>query len=126
MFKSRTFRTMIILIVALVFASTAFALAASNTLPADVKAGDGNSNITGFTVSNVDYNLQASDPSYIGSVDLTFAAADPVAGEVAALIGTYQASCTIDGTDDHVWHCAFAADTADVLSAASLRVIAAE
>jgi hypothetical protein len=126
MFNSRTFRTMIILIVALVFASTAFALAASNTMPTEVKAGDGSSNITGFTVSNVDYILQAGNPSYIKSVDLTFAPADPVAGDVAALIGTYQASCAIDGTDDHLWHCTFADDTADVLSAASLRVIAAE
>jgi hypothetical protein len=117
---------MIILIVALVFASTAFALAASNTLPADVKAGDGNSNITGFTVSNVDYNLQAGSPSYIKSVDLTFLASDPVAGEVAALIGTDEASCAIDPTDDHVWNCTFADSTVDVLSAASLRVIATE
>ncbi len=51
MFHSRMFRSVIIMIVALVFASTAYALAASNTLADAGKAGDGNNTVSGYTVS---------------------------------------------------------------------------
>jgi hypothetical protein len=71
MFNSRTFRSIIILIVALVFASTAYAMAASNTLADAGKAGDGNNGISGYDVTGVSYNLDTTDPSYIESVDFT-------------------------------------------------------
>jgi hypothetical protein len=119
MFHSRTFRSIVILIVALVFASTAYALAGSNTLP-DGNAGDGSNTISGYVVSSVSYNLQASDPGYIKSVDLVFTVAP---GTVEASIDGTFGTCSGPGT---TWNCTFADSTVDVLSAASLRVIAVE
>ena len=55
MFHSRTFRSIVILIVALVFASTAYALAAQNTIADGGQAGYGTGGISGYTVSNVKY-----------------------------------------------------------------------
>ena len=120
MFNSRTFRSIVILIVALIFASTAYALAASNTFTDAGKAGDGTSAITGFTINAVSYNLQASDPTYVKSVDLTF---DTAPGEVQASIDGTFGTCSGAGT---AWNCSFADDTVTAASAASLRVIAAE
>jgi hypothetical protein len=121
MFHSRTFRSIVILIVALAFASTAYALAASNTFTDSGKAGDGNSGITGFTISAVSYNLSASNPIYVASVDLTF---DTAPSEVAAMIdGTNATSCTGPGVN---WNCVFPANTVTAASAANLTVIAAE
>ena len=48
MFRKSMFRSVIIMIVALVFASTAYALAASNTLSDAGKAGDGNNTVSGY------------------------------------------------------------------------------
>jgi len=121
MFNSRMFRSIIILIVALVFASTAFALAAANTLP-DGNAGDKANTISGYVVSSVSYNLQASDPGYIKSVDLVFTVAP---GTVEASIDGTFGTCSVGGTATD-WNCVFADSTVDVLCASSLRVIAVE
>lgn len=121
MFHSRTFRSIVILIVALAFASTAYALAASNTFNDSGKAGDGTNVISGFEIDAVSYNLDATDPTYVASVDLTF---DTAPSEVAASIdGTNATSCTGAGIN---WNCAFPANTVTAASAANLRVIAAE
>ena len=122
MFNSRTFRSIIILIVALVFASTAYAMAASNTLADAGKAGDGNNGISGYDVTGVSYNLDTTDPSYIESVDFTLnSAASDVQASVDGTFGT----CTDDATHT-VWNCAFPANTVTALSASNLRVIAAQ
>ena len=120
MFHSRTFRSIVILIVALAFASTAYALAASNTFTDAGKAGDGASGITGFQITAVSYNLDASDPTYVASVDLTF---DTAPTEVVASIDGTNGTCTGAGTS---WNCAFPANSVTAASAANLRVIAAE
>jgi hypothetical protein len=121
MFHSRTFRSIVILIVALAFASTAYALAASNTFTDAGKAGEGDSGITGFQITDVSYNLNATNPVYVASVDLTF---DVAPDEVAVSIdGTYATSCTGPGVN---WNCVFPANTVTAQSAASLTVIAAE
>ena len=75
MFRTRMFRSVIIMIVALVFASTAYALAASNTLADAGKAGDGNNTVSGYTVVGVTYNLNTTNPSLIASVEFDLDAA---------------------------------------------------
>jgi len=125
MFHSRLFRSVIILIVALVFASTAYALAASNTVDAS-KAGDGNSGITGYDVTGVSYNLGATDPSLLASVEFDLdAAASSVAASLtntATSTETFASGCT-EGPADH-WTCTFG--TVSALSADSFRVISAQ
>lgn len=126
MFNSRTFRTMIILIVALVFASTAFALAASNTMADAGKAGDGSNTVSGYTVTGVTYNLDVTDPSLIASVEFDL---DTAASSVAASLTdassteTFASACNDGGSGTH-WTCTFG--TVSALDAATFRVISAQ
>jgi hypothetical protein len=124
MFHSRTFRSIIILIVALVFASTAYAMAASNTLADAGRAGDGSNTVSGYTVTGVTYNLNATNPALVASVefDLDAAASDVQASlSDAASNETFADSCS--STGNH-WTCTFTGVTA--LEAADFRVIAAQ
>lgn len=122
MFHSRIFRSIIILIVALVFASTVYALAASNTLADAGKAGDGSNTVSGYTVTGVTYNLDAGNPSLVASVEFDL---DAAASEVAASIsdGVTETFGTCANAGNH-WTCTFTGVTA--LDAASFRVIAAQ
>lgn len=126
MFHSRTFRSIVILIVALVFASTAFAMANSNSFETDpTMAGDGSTGISGYYVSAIHYNLYSSDPSLIESVQFTL---DAAATDVRAGIdGTYATSCSNGGSGND-WTCDFdtTSNTVPVSSAANLQVIAAQ
>jgi len=121
------FRSVVIMIVALVFASTAYALAASNTLADAGKAGDGSNTISGYTISGVTYNLDATDPSLIASVefDLDAAASDVQASltNTATSVETFASACSNGGSGNH-WTCTFG--TVSALSADSFRVISAQ
>ncbi len=106
------------LIVSLVFATAAFAFAASNTVP-DTTAGDGSGAISGYTISNVSYALNASNPGNVDSVSFTIA---PTTGTVRVqLNGSTWYNCT--NTAGSV-SCTTAGLTA--LAATSLRVVAAQ
>ncbi len=100
-----------------------FAFAASNTVP-DSKAGDGEGNIIGYTVSNIRYSLDNADPSKIASVSFDL---DTAANEVHAAIWDnsqwHWASCT--NTGGNSWTCSFPSLPA-VLPALKLRVVAAQ
>ncbi len=123
MFRTRMFRSVIIMIVALVFASTAYALAASNTLADAGKAGDGSNTVSGYTVSGVTYNLNATNPSLVASVefDLDAAASEVEASISDGTVETFADNCSNAGNH---WTCTFTGVTA--LEAADLRVIAAQ
>lgn len=133
MFHSRTFRSIVIMIVALAFASTTYALAASNTFDANGggSAGDGSDAVSGYLVSNVTYNLDTVDPSLIKSVefDLSPTGANSVQVSLtntATSTETFSSGCT--GVSDH-FTCTFpvtGAGTVTAGSADSLRVIAAQ
>ena len=58
---------------ALIVAVAAYGFAASNTVAVS-NAGDGNSTISGYNVSNVTYVLNSTDPSTIDSVSMAVAA----------------------------------------------------
>ena len=51
-------RSFIIIVVALALTTTAFALAAGNTVDTS-KAGDGSAAVSGYAVTNITYNLNA-------------------------------------------------------------------
>ena len=98
--RNRNIRYLVIFALVLILAGATYAFAAANTVPAS-KAGDGNGGITGYTVSAIHYNLNASTPSNIDSVTFTLNLA-PVAGSTIKIklvaAGSTWYSCTNAGT----------------------------
>ena len=120
MLPTRTIKISLIIIVMLATAGVASALAAANTVPA-TSAGDGSGTISGYTVSNVVYNLNGTNPANLDSVEFDLnAAASTVTIKLVAAGSTWY-SCT--NAVNH-WTCTTAGAT--VLSANELRVIATE
>lgn len=68
-------RRMGALLLPMVLATGAYGLTAANTVP-DSDAGDGTDAVTGYAVSVVDYNLNATNPYNIDSVDFLLTASD--------------------------------------------------
>ena len=92
MLKSKRTRIVVVLAVALLAAIGAYAFTATNTVPA-TQAGAGSGAITGYTISNVAYTLNA-DPTKIDAV--TFDISPAAAGTVKAQLvsgGTWY-DCT--------------------------------
>ncbi len=101
-----------------------YGFANSNTVDPS-NAGDGGAAISGFTVTNVHYDLNASNPSTIDNVSFTLNPALPVGGAsrisldggtnwlaTNACTGTTNVTCAASGTT--------------VVSLANLRVVAAQ
>jgi hypothetical protein len=129
MFISRFYaRYLPALVLILVLVASAFTFADSNFVP-ESGAGDGAGNISGYTVSSIDYTL-AADPSYLDSVEFDIA---PTAGAQAPDVVKVQFNnagswydCTVaSGHADCDLKTAGVA-TITVLSATNLRVVAAE
>ncbi|GBD23759.1 hypothetical protein HRbin29_01430 [bacterium HR29] len=120
MVRSRTRRLLAVAIIA-ALAVAAFGFAASNTVPGS-RAGDGSGTVSGYTVSNINYNLAAANPANIDSVSFTL---DATAGDVYASVdnGSSWTSCTNTGGNN--WSCDFSPDV-PVLPVTSLRVVAAD
>lgn len=112
------------LMLVLILATAAFAFAAANVVP-ETGAGDGSGTISGYTVSNIHYNLNATNPANIDSVEFTLAptagAGAPASVQVQLNGGGTWFSCSLAvGT----WTCNLSGVTA--LNATNLRVVAAE
>ncbi len=119
MFLSRAFKVLVIALVAFVFAGIATAFAAANTVPASY-AGDGSGTISGYTVSNIQYTLNAANPANIDAVSFTL---DAAAGTVRIqLNGSTWYSCSNTGGNN--WSCTTTGET--VQGATSLRVVATQ
>lgn len=119
MFTSRTLKVSLIVILVTIISATAYAFAAANTVPA-TKAGDGSGTISGYTVSNIAYNLNVTDPSTIDSVDFTLSAAAVAAKIKLVAAGSTWITCTVVTGND--WTCDTTGTT--VVSVDQLRVIA--
>ena len=107
------------LVVAGALATATYAFTASNTVPAS-KAGDGSGAISGYTVSNVAYTLNATNPANLDSVAF---ALDSAAGTVKVKLvaaGSTWYSCTNPSGNN--WTCATTGAT--VQSADQLQVVA--
>jgi hypothetical protein len=59
-----------------------YALTAGNVFNGNGKAGDGTTNISGYTISGVSYALNPADPTKIQSWTITFAAGSGTLGHV--------------------------------------------
>jgi len=110
--------------VIMMFATAAYAFAASNTMPATSNAGEGEVVIGGYTVSGVTYTYSTANPSQISSVAFTIA---PAAGKASVSLisgvgGTLQAC--VAGCSGTSWTCGISG--VSVLNANMLRVVASD
>ena len=108
-----------ILVVAAALATGAYAFTATNTVP-DSNAGSGSGTISGYTVSAIAYQLNATTPSDIDSVTFTLnASATTVKAKVVSGSTTYT-DCSVAGFNVT---CDFSPDIA-ITTADQLSVIA--
>jgi hypothetical protein len=93
--KKRVARRAIIGVSALVAALSVagYAFTASNTVPG-ASLGQGEGAISGYTVSSVAYNLNASDPTKVDSVAFTISPATATTVKVQLASGGSWYSCT--------------------------------
>ena len=102
-----------------------FALTASNTIP-DSVAGAGSAAISGYTVSTVHYNLNATNPQNIDSVTFNVDIAPPAGATLKAKLvaaGSTYYSCTNVST---AVTCTTTSPQATVSASDQLLVIAAQ
>jgi hypothetical protein len=99
-----------------------YAFTAANTVPTS-HAGDGSGTVSGYTVSSIHYNLNASSPQNVDSVTSSLDTA-PVAGSTIKIVtsgNTY--SCTNVTT---TVTCNTTSPQATVVNITTLRVIVAD
>jgi hypothetical protein len=105
-------------------AAGAYAYTNSNTVGAS-QAGDGTGAITGFVVSSVKYNLNASNPSNIDSVTFSLDSTPPAGSALKTQLapaGSWY-TCTNVGT---AVTCNVTSPAATVAAATNLRVVIAQ
>jgi hypothetical protein len=124
MFRSPKF---FVILLVLIFATAAFAFAATNTMPLVTSAGEGARTISGYTVGGVNYNLNATNPSNIDSVDFTLAPAAPLTSTVKIRLdttgGVFYGCTSANGTN---WSCDTTSTSIAVTDADELRVITSD
>ncbi len=106
----------------------AYGYAAANVVP-ESGAGDGSGTVSGYTISNIDYNLLASDPTKVSSISMDVAATSganaPDDVRITVDSGTTWVSCT--GPVTNTWTCTFVVSSEPSVSAIStLQVVAVE
>ncbi len=119
-------RRLTVVAVFAIVAVAAFGFAAANTVP-ESGAGDGSEDISGYTVTNVTYNLDTTNPAVIDTVSFDLA---PTAGAGAAtevhvqlVSGGSWFTCSAGVSSD--WDCDISG-AVTALAANSLRVVAAQ
>jgi hypothetical protein len=98
--RRKTRKTFAVVLVVMGLSALVTAMTAANTVPT-AKAGEGSGAISGYTVSAVDYNLNATNPANIDSVSFTLDSA-PAGGATVKIklvsAGSTWYSCTMSGT----------------------------
>jgi hypothetical protein len=126
MFKLRSSKMFIIALIIMILATSAYAFAASNTVPAS-NAGEGEAVIGGYVVTpgTVTYVYSTANPSQISSVGFTIAPAAKKASVSLVAGGTLQACVgTGAGPTWTAWTCTITG--VSVLNADMLRVVASD
>lgn len=106
----------------LILSASVYAFAAANTVP-DTEAGAGTGTISGYTVSNVTYTLDSTDPQQLDSVAFDISGnADPSTVKVQLIsnTGTWY-DCTVGVAPN--WSCTIT-DTLLVSDMDQLNVVA--
>jgi len=108
-----------------IVAMTASGFAAANTVPTS-KAGDGTGAISGYTVSTIKYNLNASDPRNIDSTTFNLDVAPPAGATMKIKLvaaGSTWYACTNVGV---AITCNTTSPQATVAASDELRVVVAQ
>lgn len=114
-------RLLIVGLIAVAAATASNAMTAANTVPAS-NAGSGSAVISGYTVSAVAYQLNATTPGNIDSVTFTLsAAATTVKAKVVSSATAYYSCTVVTGNN---WSCSTVLPQATVAAADNLSVIA--
>src|SRR5437867_13444473 len=116
MFRSRipTFRLLVMVGLILLLCTVAYGFAAANTVPTS-GAGDGSNTISGYTITNVAYTLNTTNPANIDKVTFTVtpgagaAAPSTVKAKLVSSSSTWS-SCT--NTSGTTWDCTVSGVTA--------------
>ena len=102
--KTRNSKIAVAVVVALAIGGGAYAFTASNTVPAST-AGAGSGAVSGYTVTNLHYTLNATSPSNIDSLTFTISPSVPSTGTGKVVIsaalstgGPTNYTCTTDTT----------------------------
>ena len=114
-------RYLLAAVAAAIVAPAAYAFTASNTVP-NTNAGSGSGTISGYTVSNVAYTLNASNPQNVDQVAFTIA---PTTGTVKAQLvsgGSWYACTNSAGSVT----CATTSPQATAAAVNQLTVVAAQ
>ena len=91
----RNFKVLLTVLVVIVVAARAYAFAASNTI-ADSAAGYAAKVVPGYTVTNIVYDLDATDPTLVDAITFDIA---PSSGSVAAALVKLQTASAGAWTD---------------------------
>jgi hypothetical protein len=126
-------RILVMFALALILSVSAYGFAASNSIAATAKLGDGSQAITGYTVDNINYTLDAStDPSTISAVAFNLTGT-PVAASVRVQLvagGTVYSSdgvspaCTIGAATLGVAPVTCTVSSVDAVTVDTLHVVA--
>jgi len=123
MFSFSKAKSIGIFVLIMTFATAVYGFAASNTVPA-TGAGDGSGAISGYTISNIAYTLNSSDPSLIDMVSFDITGTPGTVKVKLESAGSDWYDCLVGASLD--WDCDTTSPAADVLGADQLRVIAVE
>lgn len=86
-------RLLLVLVLVVVAATGAYVFTASNTVPG-TNAGSGSAVISGYTISGVAYNLNASNPNNIDTTTFTIAPITAGTVKIQLVSGGTWYSCT--------------------------------
>jgi hypothetical protein len=121
--KEKRMRNILIILGLILIAVLVYALAAANTVP-DTSAGAGEGDISGYDITNVEYNLTLANPSLVASVEFDVS---PSAAFVSASlddgITPNFGTCT-EGASNH-WTCTFTTSP-QVEDVVNLQVVATD
>jgi hypothetical protein len=123
---ARTFKVMLVALVVLVLAGSAYAFAAANTVAQPGGAGYKASVIGGYTVTNVVYDLNDTTPTKLAKITFDIAPTSPNTAEAVTVKISTAASqsfsaCTVSGTTTITATCI---TTVDVAAVVALDIVA--
>jgi len=98
----RNFKVVLIALAILIIAGSAYAFAAANSIPTPGYAGSGESDVSGYTVSNIEFTFDTNDPTQVTQIefDLNHAARIVRIQTDATLDPNWDlADCTADGSN---------------------------
>ena len=82
----RNFKVLMLVFVVVVIAGSAYAFAASNTIPASA-GGYAGTTVPGYTITNLVYDLDSADPSIVDAITFDIS---PTSGSSAAVVAKVQ------------------------------------